>query len=152
MNAAPPPPTAATAQRSLSDHVAAKGAELHAKYGPQIGWQQLQQVMLDRSQVRYPCEIAFTAEGLREGEFAYPHPLGDTPEDGFIIRVHPLYMTELGLVPQLVLYQLVAVNYGEFASTDDAEAFAAAALGMEPEAYYDSLCRLADQLGGCGCG
>jgi len=150
MNATPP--TAATALRSLSDHVAAKGADLHAKYGPHIGWQQLQQVLQDRSLVRYPCEIAFTAEGLREGEFAYPHALGDKPEDGFIIRVHPLYMTELGLVPQLVLYQLVAVNYGEFASTDDAEAFAAAALGMETEDYYNSLCRLADQLGGCGCG
>ena len=145
-------PTAATAQRSLSEHVVAKGAELQAKYGPQIGWQQLQQVLQDRSLVRYPCEIAFTTEGLHEGEFAYTHALGDAPEDGFIIRIHPHYMTELGLVPQLVLYHLVTVNYGEFASSDDAEAFGAAALGMEPEDYYNSVCRLADQLDGCGCG
>jgi len=144
-------PTPATAKRSLSDHVADKGAELRAKYGPQIGWRELQQVLLDRSLVRYPCEVAFTSEGLHDGEFAYPHPLGDTPEDGYIIRVHPLYMTELSLVPHLVLYQLVAVNYGEFASADDAEAFAAAALGMEVQDYYDTLCRLADQLGACGC-
>ena len=145
-------PTAATAQRSLSEHVASKGADLREKYGPKIGWQQLQQVMADRSLVRYPCEIAFTDEGLREGEFAYPHPLGDKPEDGFIIRVHPLYMTELGMVPHLVLYQLVAVNYGDFASNDDAEAFAAAALGLETEDYYNTLRRLADQLGDSGCG
>ncbi|MEI6653209.1 MAG: hypothetical protein WCP45_00435 [Verrucomicrobiota bacterium] len=145
-------PTAADAKSSLADHVADKGAELHAKYGPHIGWSELQQVLLDRSLVRYPCEIAFTPEGLREGEFAYPHALGEKPEEGFIIRVHPVFMTELELVPYLVFYQLVAVNYGDFASTDDAEAFGAAALGLEPDVYYDTICRLADQLGECGCG
>ena len=149
MNASP---TAATAQRSLGEHVAAKGADLYAKYGPKLGWEGLKQVLLDRTLVRYPCEVAFTTEGLHDGEFAYPHALGEHPEDGFVIRVHPVFMTELGLVPHLVLYQLVAVNYGEFASTDDAEAFGAAALGLEPEDYYNTLCRLADQLGDCGCG
>lgn len=144
-------PTPESAKCSLNGHVAAKGEELRAKYGPRIGWKELQQLLLDRSQVRYPCEIAFTTEGLREGEFAYPHPLGDRPEDGYQIRVHPLFMTELQAVPQLVLYQLVAVNYGGFASGADAETFGAAALGWEREDYYHALCRLADQLGGCGC-
>jgi len=102
--------------------------------------------------VRYPCRISFTAEGLLDGEFAYPHPLGDAPEDGYEIRVHPLFMMELPMVPHLVLYQLVAVNYGDFASIDDAETFGAAALGMEREDYYRTICGLADQLGGCGCG
>ena len=145
-------PTPATAKHSLGDHVADKGAQLYAKYGPRIARQQLQEVLLDRSLVRYPCTVDFSTDGLRDGELAYPHPLGDTPEDGFSIRVHPLFMTELELVPHLVLYQLVAVNYGEFASSDDAEAFGAAALGLDPQDYYDSLCRLADQLDGCGCG
>ena len=145
-------PTSVDARQSLTDHVADKGAELHAKYGPQIGWKEIQQILLDRSLVRYPCEIAFTTEGLREGEFAYPHPLGEMPAEGYVIRVHPLFMTELGMVPRLVLYQLVAVNYGDFAAADDALAFGAAALGLEPDDYYDSICRLADQLGGCGCG
>ena len=145
-------PTPATAKRSLNDHVADKGAQLRAKYGPEIGWDELQQVLLDRALVRYPCEVAFTTEGMREGEFAYPHPQGAAPEDGFIIRVHPWFMTELQRVPHLVLYQLVAVNYGEFASADDAETFGAAALGLAPDDYHHTLCRLADQLGECGCG
>ena len=34
--------------------------------------------------------------------------------------VHPLFMTQLERVPHLVLYQLVLVNYGEFASGEDA--------------------------------
>jgi hypothetical protein len=149
MSACPP---AVAAKQSLNDHVADKGAELRAKYGPRLGWDELLQVLLDRSLVRYPCGIAFTTEGLRTGEFAHPYPQGETPEEGFIIRVHPLFMTELHLVPHLVLYQLVAVNYGDFASAADAETFGAAALGLEPEDYYHTLCRLADQLGGCGCG
>ena len=144
-------PTPATAKHSLNEHVAGKGAELRAKYGPRIGWPELQQVLLDRALVRYPCEIAFSTAGLREGEFAYPHPRGATPEDGFVIRVHPLYMTEPSLVPHLVLYHLVAVNYGDFASAADAETFGAAALGLEAEDYYNTLCQLADQLGSCGC-
>lgn len=36
----------------------------------------------------------------------------------------------------------LAVNYGDFATSADAEAFGAAALDMEPEAYYQRLCAL----------
>jgi hypothetical protein len=63
--------------------------------------------------------------------------------------VHPIFMTQLAVVPTLVLYQLVLVNYGEFASSNDAEAFGAAALGLNQEAYYERLCDLADQIPGC---
>jgi len=144
-------PTVGEARRSLNGHVAEKGAELRAKHGPHIGWRELQQVLLDRALVRYPCEVVFTAEGLREGEFAYPHQRGQAPEEGFEIRVHPFFLGQLAQVPHLVLYQLVAVNYGDFASVDDAETFGAAALGMDKEEYYEAICRLADQVGGCGC-
>ena len=59
-------------------------------------------------------------------------------------------MTQLPQVPWLVLYQLVLVNYGEFASPDDAETFGAAALGLDRDEYYARLCEMADQIGGCG--
>jgi len=145
MNAAP---TTAEARQSLNEHVAGKGAEIHAKYGPHIGWNELERIVEDPEVVRYPCTIAFSTDGLEEGEFAYPHPLGEMPADGFVIRVHPVYVTMLNMVPHLVLYHLVAVNYGEFASTDDAETFGAAALGMDKEDYYQTICQLADQLQG----
>jgi hypothetical protein len=48
----------------------------------------------------------------------------------------------------LVLYQLVAVNYGEFASADEAETFGAAALGLTRDEYYAVLCAMADEIGG----
>jgi hypothetical protein len=38
------------------------------------------------------------------------------------------------------------VNYGEFASADDAETFGAAALGLSKDDYYQAVCALADEL------
>jgi hypothetical protein len=141
--------TADDARQSLNDHVAARGREIRAKYGPHIGWPELRQILEDRACVRYPCEIVFDAGPLEPGEFAHPVPKGERPEDGFTMYVHQLFLTRLAEVPALVLYQLVVVNYGEFASPDDAETFGAAALGISRDEFYHMLCELADQIGGC---
>jgi hypothetical protein len=138
--------TAEDARRSLREHVAAKGEELRAKYGPRIGWAELQRILQDRSCVRYPCDIVFDAAPLQPGEFAWPAPKGDRPEDGFTMYVHPFFLTQPDVVPYLVFYQLVLVNYGPFASPDDAETFGAAALGLDTDEYYARLCELADQI------
>jgi hypothetical protein len=139
--------TASDAKLSLNAHVAAKGTEIFEKYGPTIGWTELQAILQDRACVRYPCELVFDSARLNPGEFAFPEPKGGMPEEGFILFVHPLYMTQLAMVPYLALYQLVTVNYGEFASAEDAETFASCALGLPQEDYYQTLCRLADELG-----
>jgi hypothetical protein len=138
--------TAEDARQSLSAHAAARGIDLREKYGPHIGWGELLRVLEDRAFARYPCEIVFEAEGLLPGEFAHPEPRGSRPEDGFRMCVHPLFLGQLERVPWLVLYQLAAVNYGEFASAEDAESFGAAALGLAKEDYYQGLCQMADQL------
>ena len=142
--------TAEDARQSLSAHVAAKGAEICEKYGPHIGWKELQQILKDNDCVRYPCEIVFDSAGLQPGELAHPVPKGDQPGAGFTMFVHPLLMTQLARVPAVVLYQLVLVNYGEFASPDDAETFGATALGLSQDDYYAALCEMADEIGGCG--
>lgn len=142
----PSPPTEQEAVQSLNAHVAAKGQEIHERYGPHIGWKELQQLLQDGEVVRYPCEILFDADGLEAGESAHPECRGERPESGFTMYVHPLFMTQLDRVPLLVLYQLVLVNYGEFAGPEDAETFGAAALGLAKEDYYQQLCDLADQL------
>jgi hypothetical protein len=140
--------TAQDARQSLNAHVAAKGAEIRAKYGPTIGWRELLRILEDREVVRYPCEIVFDSGPLQPGEFAHPMARGKRPEDGFVICVHPSFITQMERVPHLVLYQLVLVNYGEFASAEDAETFGAAALGLARDDYYQALCGLADQVGG----
>lgn len=145
--------TAEDARESLSAHVAAKGAEVFAKYGPAIGWGKLQRLVADPAVVRYPTEIVFDASALQPGEFAHPVPRGDRPEAGFTLHVHPIYLLDLPHVAYLVLYQLVLVNYGPFAAADDAEIFGASALGLSREEYYATVCELADRLGGAGgCG
>lgn len=141
--------TADDARQSLNAHVASKGAEIHEKYGPHIGWKELMRILDDRACVRYPCVVAFDAGPLLQGEFAHPVARSERPEDGFTIHVHPIFMTQLSCVPQLVLYQLVSVNYGEFASPDDAEIFGANALGISKDEYYEALCNMADSIGGC---
>lgn len=143
--------TADDARVSLNAHVAAKGAEIRAKYGPVIGWRELRLLLEDRACVRYPCTLEFDPAPLQAGEFAHPVPKGAKPEDGFTMCVHPFFMIQLPEVPLLVLYQLVLVNYGEFASSDDAVTFGAAALGLSEDEYYQRLCELAEPLGDCGC-
>ena len=133
-------------QQSLNAHVTSKGAEIREQYGPHIGWNELLQILEDRSVVRYPCEIVFDAAPLQEGEFAHPVANSEQPEEGFKIYVHPFFATQLSFVPYLVLYQLVLVNYGDFASPDDAETFGSHALGLSKEEYYDALCDMADQI------
>lgn len=140
------------ARQSLTSHVAEKGMQVREKYGPEIGWDELRRIVEDRSVVRYPCQIVFDSAPLLEGEFAHAVPNSDKPEDGFRICVHPIFMTQLREVPLLVLYQLVLVNYGEFASPEEAETFGSCALGMDKDRYYDRLCELANQLEGPCCG
>ena len=139
-------PTVEDARQSLNASATAIGTGIYEKYGPQIGWTQLLRVLEDRTCVRYPCEIVFDARELQAGEFAHPVAKGDNPEAGFLLYVHPYFMTQVDQVPLLVLYQLVLVNYGAFASPDDAETFGAAALGMTRDDYYARVCALADEL------
>jgi hypothetical protein len=140
--------TAADAKQSLTAHVEAKGIEAFVKYGPRIGWGELQRLLGDRAFVRYPCRIEFDAAPLLPGEFAHAVQRGASPEDGFTMFVHPRFMLELDRVAWLVLYQLVVVNYGEFASADEAETFGAAALGLTRDEYYAALCEMADEIAG----
>jgi hypothetical protein len=151
------------ARESLTAHVAARGLAIREKYGPAIGWAELQRILADRECVRYPCELAFDATPLQPGELAFPLPLGDRPEDGFQLCIHPYFAADPARVPGLALYQLVAINYGAFASPDDAESFGAAVLGLAREEYYSALCALADEIAvgdlpepaqpaGCQCG
>ena len=140
--------TTEDARQSLNGHVAVKGREIRAKYGPHIGWKELLRILADRACVRYPCEIVFDARPLNPGEFAHPVAKGEHPEEGFTMFVHPFFLAQLGRVPHLVLYQLVLVNYGEFASADDAETFGAAVLGLSRDEYYRTLCEMAGRV--CG--
>jgi hypothetical protein len=140
--------TADDAQQSLANHVVEKGRLVYAKYGPEIGWNKLLELLEDRTLVRYPCEVVFDPAPLQPGEFAAAIGKSDRPEDGFTIFVHPLFALDPNRVPYLVLYHLVVVNYGDMATAEEAELFGAAALGILKDEYYAGLCEIADQIAG----
>lgn len=142
--------TADHVKQSLTAHVEAKGIEVFCKYGPQIGWPEFERLLLDRAYVRYPCTVEFDAAPLLPGECAHPVQCGETPEQGFTLYVHPALAANRERAIYVALYQLVAVNYGAFASAHDAEAFGAAALGLTCDEYYAVLCDLADEIAGSG--
>jgi hypothetical protein len=134
------------ARQSLANHVAEKGQQVYLKYGPEIGWNNLQELLADRTLVRYPCEIAFDAASLQPGEFACAIGKTENPEDGFTIYVHPYFALEPNRVAHMVLYHLVVVNYGDMATAVEAETFGAAALGLLKDEYYSLLCQMADAI------
>jgi hypothetical protein len=141
-------------RQSLNAHVALKAEQIRAKYGPRFSWNELLRLLEDTEFVRYPCTIAFDDKRLLDGEFACAIARGDDPAEGYTIYVHPYFSTELTKVPWLVLYHLVVVNYGDFASADDAEVFGATVLGVSRDEYYRTLCEMADSISepqpGCG--
>jgi hypothetical protein len=133
---------------SLSDQMAAQARVIWEKYGPEIGWNELLQLLGDRKCVRYPCEIRFDATPLLAGEFAHAEAKSGKSEDGFTIYVHPCYADQLARVSYLVLHQLVLVNYGSAATAEDAETFGSSVLGLSKDQYYNALCELSEQIGG----
>ena len=130
----------------MEAHAASKGAEIYAKYGPEIGWGQLSRILNDRTLVRYPCEIIFDEKALLAGECAHAQCRAEDPKEGFTIFIHPSIASAPQEAVLLALYQLVVVNYGPFASAHDAEAFGAGALNLSKEEYYNRICKIADRL------
>ena len=138
--------TEADARNSLEDHARTKGHALREKYGILKSVADVKVVLEDREFVRYPCTIAFDADPLDSVEFAFPVPISENPNDGFVMSLHPVLADHPEWTVQAVLYQLVAVNYGDFAAAADAEAFGAAALGLTEDRYYSHLCELSDAV------
>lgn len=132
--------------RALTAHAREKGAQLFAAYGPSIGWGEVCRILADRRFVRHACKVEFSVDGLEPGEFAFAVARGGRPEDGFVMRVHPVFQHRLDDAAVLVLYQLAVVNYGELASDDGALAFCSASLGLDEDACYERIRGLAEDV------
>jgi hypothetical protein len=60
--------------------------------------------------------------------------------------VHPHYEHHTDVLPLLITYHLVSVNYGDIATHEEAELYGATLLGLPVEEYYRRLCELADAV------
>lgn len=139
-------PSPEHARQSLRDHVLMKAIEARARCGGGVDRAGLEALLVDRSQVRYPVGIRFDAEPLRDGEFACLEALGERPEEGFCLFVHPMFESDDDLLPLLVAYYIPSVNYGSVATEVEAEIYGSALNGLDREAYYRRLCSAADRV------
>lgn len=142
--------TAASGHRALVDHAVEKAFLARGRFGPQIDLAALQRLLCDSATVRWPTRYEFGTEGILEGMFAVARQIGPRPADGFVITVHPFFRGRDDVLPLLVAYHLVAVNYGEIADATVAERFGATLFGLQPDDYYSRLCALTDELEAAG--
>ena len=135
------------ARGALREHAASVGADARARYGA-VDWATLPRILEDRAVVRFPVDVVFDSAALQKGEFAWAEPVGDHPRDGYRLAVHPMFESREDVLPLLVAYHIPVVNYGDVTTNEEAEAFAAALLGMNQDDYYRQICALADELPG----
>jgi len=133
-------------RRALAVHCLDIGHKLRETYGKAIDYELLQTILKDEAFVRYPVRLQFDSTKVENGMFAATERVSTDASAGFVIYIHECFKKRLGNVPALVFYHLVAVNYGEFATHNEAEEFGSSALGMEKEEYYQLLCCLTDQI------
>ncbi len=134
------------AREALRNHLIVKARETREKYGEEIGYEQIVQMLADVTVVRFPTVLSFDDTPLRAGEFGWAKPRTQNTQDGFVLHIHPHFEGRSLDLPLLVAYHLVTINYGELAGAEEAELFGASLLGLEVEDYYDRLCQLADEL------
>ncbi len=133
-------------QRAAGAHALEKGHQLFVKYGKFIDYDTLLIVLKDEEFVRYPTRVEFDSKKVEEGMFGLAQRTSNEASDGYVIYIHEYFKKREGDLPALVFYHLVTVNYGDFATFNEAEEFASAALGMDKEYYYQYVCRLVDAI------
>lgn len=131
---------------ALRDHASRRGQEARAAYGTVVDCATIFRMLDDRSVVRYPTSIVFDAAPLEAGEFAYPEPRTSSGELSYRLCVHPAFRDRDDVLPLLIAYQLVRINYGDIATHEDAEAFGAALFNFEVDEYYKRVCAAADEV------
>ncbi len=139
-------PTEQDGKLALFEHIEAKANEARLRYGLYIDTETIIRMLDDRTVVRFPVGVRFDAEGLEPGEPAYPMPLGERPNEGFCLFIHPALEEQTDLLPLVIAYYIASINYGEIVTSEEAELFGATLLGLETESYYQAMCEIVDAL------
>ena len=138
--------SAESGYEALRSHLIERASVARERYGPAMDLAAMEALLEDREFVRFPTQVGFDAEPLVANEFAWVKPMGERPSDGFTIVIHPFFKGAAADLPLLIAYQLVAVNYLDLATGEEAEAFGSTLLGIEREEYYQRVCELADSI------
>ncbi|MCP3915776.1 MAG: hypothetical protein GY711_09490 [bacterium] len=138
--------TAEDGYSALRDHLVERARVARARYGPVLGVGEMEQLLVDADVVRFPTRLVFADEPLMPGEFGWARPRGRRPSEGFDLVLHPRFQGDDEAVPLLAAYHVVAINYLDVATHEEAELFGAALFGLEVEEYYGRVCALADTI------
>ena len=133
-------------QTALADHAREMGSDVRAKYGLPTDREWLARLLQDDDFIRFPVTLMFESRRIEPGLFGFAEGVSENPADGYTLVIHPYLEDRIDELTAVVLYLLVSVNYGDFATCHDAECFGAAVLGMEQEVYYEWICRVADGI------
>jgi len=131
---------------AVSQHAIHKAQEIRSLYGADIDYSTVLRMLDDRRCIRYPVEIRFTSEGIEPGLFGKTEQVSDNLDDGYVISLLPQFESRPDVLPALILYQSVLVNYGDLATADDAELFGSEVLGLDRDAYYEQIAELTDSV------
>jgi len=145
-HAGEPPITPEGARQAMIAHAAATGAAIHDRLGGAPDYARLVPLLEDPETVRFPVQVVFDAGPLQGEEVAYPLPVDGRAANGYTMYVHPALAGRTTDTVAAILYGLVVVNYGEAATGEVGEAFGAAVLGLDREAYYRTMCRIVDRV------
>lgn len=127
-------------------HAHEKAQEIRRRYGPNIDYATVLAILDDRKSTRFPVTLRFATEGIEPGMFAKTDPVSAVPDEGYIISVHSHFERRVELLPALILYQLVVVNYGDLATANDAELFGSTILGIDRDDYYAQIVAVVDAI------
>jgi len=133
---------------AVTIHAEEKAKEIRERYGPDIDYPVMLQILDDRKSIRNPVEIRFSSIAIEPGLFAITEPVSEDPADGYSITLHESFRNQPEVLPALILYQAVIVNYGDLATAIDAEVFGAGVLGMARDDYYALIVELTDSVWG----
>jgi len=131
---------------AITKHAIEKANEIRLRYGPNIDYPAILRILEDRKCIRYPVKIQFVSEGIEHGLFAHSKATSDNLDDGYILSIHSQFESQTDVLPALILYQSVLINYGDLATAIDAEFFGSTVLGLDRDSYYEQIVSLTDSL------
>ncbi|MES9862957.1 MAG: hypothetical protein ABW157_09440 [Candidatus Thiodiazotropha sp. LLP2] len=131
---------------AVSLHAYEKAKEIRTRYGDNINYQTVLVMLEDRKSIRYPVQLRFVTEKIESGMFAKTEAISENPDEGYIIFLHHNFKDRHDILPALILYQSVLVNYGDLATANDAELFGATVLGMDRDTYYEQIVAVTENL------
>jgi len=127
-------------------HANEKAREILHRFGPVIDYPTVLKILEDRKSTRYPVTLHFTTDAIEPGMYGMTRAVSENPDDGYIVSLHSALESRHDVLPALILYQLVMVNYGDLATANDAEIFGATILQMDREDYYRHIVDLTNAL------